>query len=168
MNSSGASRRTLTNSMHHVPAGSVAKQRTNPNRWIELTVGVRRLKDLPDLSALDSKRPAERRYMTRDQLKNDYGSDPAAVEAIEKFAADHYLVVTKDERASARLGLGGTVANFSAAFASPYSTTLIRASGISTRSPGRSRSPPHSAMQSPACSASTTIVRCAACPANRD
>ena len=116
MDSSGASRRTLTNSMHHLPAGSVAKQRTNPNRWIELTVGVRRLKDLPDLSALDSKRPAERRYMTRDQLKNDYGSDPAAVEAIEKFAVDHHLVVTKDERASARLGLGGTVANFSAAF----------------------------------------------------
>jgi kumamolisin len=116
MNSSGASRRTLSNSMHHLPAGSVAKKRTNPNKWIELTVGVRRLKDLPDLSALDTKLPGERRYMTRDQLKNDYGSDPAAVEAIEKFAADHHLVVTKDERASARLGLGGTVANLSAAF----------------------------------------------------
>jgi kumamolisin len=117
MNSSGASRRrTLTNSMHHLPAGSVAKQRTNPSRWLELTVGVRRLKDLPDLSALDGKAPAERRYMTRDQLKTDYGSDPAAVEAIEKFAADHQLVVTKDERASARLGLAGTVANLSAAF----------------------------------------------------
>jgi kumamolisin len=116
MNSTGASRRTLSNSMHHLPAGSVAKQRTNPNKWIELTVSVRRLKDLPDLSALDTKPPGERRYMTRDQLKNDYGSDPAAVEAIEKFAADHHLVVTKDERASARLGLGGTVANLSAAF----------------------------------------------------
>jgi kumamolisin len=116
MNSSGASRRTLSNSMHHLPAGSVRKQRTNSNKWIELTVGVRRLKDLPDLSALDTKLPGERRYMTRDQLKNDYGSDPAAVEAIEKFATDHHLVVTKDERASARLALGGTVANLSAAF----------------------------------------------------
>ena len=116
MNSSGASRRMLSNSMHHLPAGSVAKQRTNPNRWLELTVGVRRLKDLPDLSALDGKPPGERHYMSRDQLKNDYGSDPAAVEAIEKFAADHHLVVTKDERASARLGLAGTVANLSEAF----------------------------------------------------
>ena len=117
MNSSSASRRrTLSNSMHHLPAGSVAKQRTNPNRWLELTVGVRRLKELPDLSALDGKAPTERHYMTRDQLKNDYGSDPAAVEAIEKFAADHHLVVTKDERASARLGLAGTVANLSDAF----------------------------------------------------
>ena len=116
MNTSGASRRVLANSVHHLPAGSVAKQRTNPNRWLELTLGVRRLKDLPDLSALDGKRPAERRYMTRDQLRNQYGSDPAAVEAIEKFAAAHNLVVTKDERASARLGLGGTVANLSNAF----------------------------------------------------
>jgi kumamolisin len=106
----------LQNSIHHLPAGSVAKQRVNPNRWLELTLGVRRLKDLPDLSALDSKRPAERRYMTREELRDQYGSDPAAVEAIEKFAAAHNLVVTRDERASARIGLGGTVANLSAAF----------------------------------------------------
>jgi kumamolisin len=77
---------------------------------------VRRLKDLPDLSALDLKPPGERRYMTRDQLRNEYGSDPAAIAKIEKFAADHHLVVTRDERASARLGLAGTAANVSAAF----------------------------------------------------
>ncbi|MBV8091610.1 MAG: hypothetical protein JO139_18965, partial [Alphaproteobacteria bacterium] len=116
MTSSAAPRRMLSNSMHHLPAGSVAKQRTNPNRWIELTVGVRRQKDLPDLSALDSKRPAERTYMNREQLRDEYGSDPAAVDAIEKFATAHNLVVTKDERAAARMGLGGTVANLSAAF----------------------------------------------------
>jgi kumamolisin len=116
MNSSGDSRRVLANSIHHLPAGSVATQRTNPSRWVELTVGVRRLKDLPDLSAIEGKRPAERRYMTRDQLRNQYGSNPAAIEAIEKFAAAHHLVVTKDDRASARLGLGGTVSNLSNAF----------------------------------------------------
>jgi kumamolisin len=106
----------LSNSMHHLPAGSVAKQRTNPNRWIELTVGVRRKKDLPDLSALEGKRPAERTYLTREQLRDEYGSDPAAVDAVEKFAAAHNLVVTKSEPSSARMGLGGTVANLSAAF----------------------------------------------------
>jgi kumamolisin len=116
MTSSAAPRRMLANSMHHLPAGSVAKQRTNPNRWIELTLGVRRRKELPDLSALEGKRPAERTYMTREQLRDEYGSDPAAVEAIEKFAAAHNLVVTKNEPASARMGLGGTVANLSAAF----------------------------------------------------
>jgi hypothetical protein len=65
MTSSAAPRHTLSNSMHHLPAGSVAKQRTNPNRWIELTLGVRRRKELPDLSAPEGKRPAERTYMTR-------------------------------------------------------------------------------------------------------
>ncbi len=116
MRSPAANRRMLANSLHHLPPGSVAKRRTNPNRWLELTLGVRRRKLLPDLSALDAKRPGERTYMTRNQLRNDYGSDPAAVEAIEKFAAAHHLVVTRNEPASARLGLGGTVADVSDAF----------------------------------------------------
>src|SRR5271165_6374441 len=116
MRSPAANRRVLANSLHHLPPGSVAKRKTNPNKWIELTVGVRRMKQLPDLSALDDKRPVERKYMTRDQLRTEYGSDPGAVEKIEKFAAVHHLVVTRDERASARLGLAGTVANVSAAF----------------------------------------------------
>jgi kumamolisin len=116
MSSPAANRRVLADSLHHLPPGSVAKHNTNPNKWIELTVGVRRLKQLPDLSALDAKPPTERKYMSRDQLRTEYGSDPAAIEKIEKFAADHHLTVTRDERASARLGLGGTVANISAAF----------------------------------------------------
>jgi kumamolisin len=116
MRSPAANRRVLANSLHHLPPGSVAKRKTNLNKWIELTVSVRRLKQLPDLSALENKRPGERQYMTRDQLRTGYGSDPAAIEKIEKFAADHHLVVTRDERASARLGLAGTVANVSAAF----------------------------------------------------
>ncbi len=97
-------------------AGLGGETQDQPQQWIELTVGVRRLKQLPDLSALDAKRPGERKYMTRDQLRNEYGSDPAAVEKIEKFAADHHLVVTRNEPASARLGLAGTVANVSDAF----------------------------------------------------
>ncbi len=116
MRSPVANRRMLANSLHHLPPGSVAKRRTNPNRWLELTVGVRRRKPLPDLSALDAKRPGERTYMTRDQLRAEFGSDPAAIAAIEKFAAAHHLVVTRNEPASARLGVGGTVADISAAF----------------------------------------------------
>lgn len=116
MTSSTASRRVLAKSIYHLPAGAVVKQKTDPSRWLEVTVGVRRLKELPDLSALDDKVPSQRQYMTRDQLRNEYGSDPAAVDAIQKFAAAHNLLVTKDERASARLGLAGTVANLSDAF----------------------------------------------------
>ena len=116
MRSPIANRRVLANSLHHLPPGSVAKRRTNPNRWLALTLGVRRRKPLPDLSALDAKRPGERTYMTRDQLRSEFGSDPAAIAAIEKFAAAHHLVVTRNEPASARLGIGGTVADISEAF----------------------------------------------------
>jgi kumamolisin len=115
MRSPAANRRVLVNSLHHLPPNSVAICRTNPNKWIELTVGVR-LKQLPDLSALEAKRPDERQYMTRDQLRTEYGSDPAAIAKIEKFAADHHLVVTRNEPASARLGIAGTVANVGQAF----------------------------------------------------
>jgi kumamolisin len=116
MRTQAANRRVLANSLHHLPPGSVAKRKTSPNQWIELTVGVRRVRQLPDLSALDAKQPGERQYMTRDQLRREYGSDPSAVAKIEKFAAVHHLVVTRDERASARVGLAGTVANVSDAF----------------------------------------------------
>jgi hypothetical protein len=104
MRSPAAKRRVLVNSAHHLPPNSVAIRRTNPNKWIELTVGVRRLKQLPDLSALEAKSPGERQYMTRDQLRTEYGSDPAAIAKIEKFAADHDLVVTRNEPASGSPG----------------------------------------------------------------
>jgi kumamolisin len=116
MRSRPSNRRALANSQHHLPPGSVAKRKTNPHKWIELTVGVRRRKQLPDLAAFDAKPPRERTYLTRDQLKDQFGSDPAAVEAIEKFAAAHHLVVTRNEPTAARLGLAGTVADVSDAF----------------------------------------------------
>ena len=42
MRSPTTDQRVLANSLHHLPPGSVATRRTNPNKWMELTVGVRR------------------------------------------------------------------------------------------------------------------------------
>lgn len=106
----------LPNSVHQLPVGSKAIRKTNTRRWLELTVGVRRKKQLPDLSALEYKLPKDRSYMTRDHLEHEYGSDTKALTAIEAFAKSHHLVVTRNEPASARLGLAGTVADVSAAF----------------------------------------------------
>ena len=106
----------LSNSAHPLPPGSKAIRKTNPNQWVELTLGVRRKADLPDLSALDDKLPGQRAYMTRAELTAQHGSDPAAVKAVTDWAEAHDLVVTRDEPISARLGVGGTVANLSAAF----------------------------------------------------
>ncbi len=106
----------LRNSIHPLPVGSKAVRPTNPRQWLTLTLAVRPAKPLPDLSALNMVKPAKRTYLTREQLAQDYGSDPASVARIEAFAKAHNLVVTADHRASARICLGGTVADLSAAF----------------------------------------------------
>ena len=106
----------LPNSVHQLPTGSKAMRRTSEQRWIELTVGVRRSQQLPDLSSLDDKLPGARTYMTRDQLASQYGADGKSVAAIEAFAKANNLVVTHKETVSARMGLAGTVADVSKAF----------------------------------------------------
>lgn len=116
MSASAQPRVELANSQHQLPHGSRATRRTNPHKWIELTLGVKRRQDLPSLADLDTLLPGERRYMTRDELAERYGSDPAAVQTIRDYAKAHDLVVTRDEPASARLGIGGTAANLSALF----------------------------------------------------
>src|ERR1700761_7774183 len=99
-----SSKRTiLQNSAHNVPAGSIACKKTNPNKWIELTLGVRRLKDLPELSKLDRVPILKRKYMTHETLAEEYGADPASIKRIQDFATNHGLVVTNVEPASARL-----------------------------------------------------------------
>jgi len=106
----------LITSHHRLPAGAVAQRKTNPSRWIELTLGVRRKQDLADLAALDLTAIAARRYLTRDELEASHGSDPGAVTRIEAFAAKHQLVITRHDPLSARLTLGGTVRSATAAF----------------------------------------------------
>jgi len=106
----------LKNSQHQIPGGSKALRRTNGQRWLELTLGIRRIKALADLSALDSVKPKNRHYLTRSELAGTHGSDPKAVAAVEAFAKQHRLVITHDDRAAARMGLAGSVADLSAAF----------------------------------------------------
>jgi kumamolisin len=106
----------LKNSIHALPPGAKAVRRTPGQRWLELTLGVRRTKPVPGLASLDLRKPADRTYLTRKQLATDFGSDPHAVQAIEAYAKEHNLVVTRDEPASGRLGLAGTAADLSAAF----------------------------------------------------
>jgi len=109
-------RHELANSVHQLPHGATAMRKTNLHHWIELTLGVRRKKELPDLSKLDLVAPAKRSYMKREQLAEEYGSDPEAVHKIEEFAKANNLLVVRDEPASARLVLAGTTENLSSAF----------------------------------------------------
>jgi kumamolisin len=106
----------LANSAHRIPPGAKAMRKTNPNAWLEVTLGVVRKADLPDLSKLEALKPADRTYLTHKQLAKGYGSDEGAVERINAFAQAHKLEVLRDDPISARMTLGGTVADMSAAF----------------------------------------------------
>ena len=106
----------LKSSFHPLPVGAKAIRRTNPRQWLKVTLAVKPVKPLPNLSNMNMVKPAKRTYLTREQITQQHGSDPASVERIEAFARAHNLVVTGDHRASARIGLAGTVADLSAAF----------------------------------------------------
>ena len=47
----------LRNSFHHLPPGSKALKKTNGQRWLELTLGVRGLQRLPELSDVEQLLP---------------------------------------------------------------------------------------------------------------
>ncbi|HEY2254097.1 MAG TPA: protease pro-enzyme activation domain-containing protein, partial [Variovorax sp.] len=106
----------IANSMHHLPAGSVAVRQTNPNARIELTIGVRRKKDLPELASLEQTAPAKRQYMTRKELRDVHGSDPTAVDRIKAFASAHGMTVLREDPCAARLTLAGAVDDVASAF----------------------------------------------------
>ena len=117
MSGSGAPKYVdLKNSTHRLPAGCKVVRPTNPHRSIRLTLAIRTRAPLPDLSALNTVKPRDRKYMTRSELAQRYGSDPDAVERIESFAKAHKLVVTRHDPTSARIEVAGTVAQVSAAF----------------------------------------------------
>lgn len=109
-------RHELANSVHQIPHTARALRRTKGHQWLELTLAIRRKAVLPDLSELDHVAPAQRTYLTHDQLSASYGSAEDAVQRVRQFAAAHNLVVVGDEPISARLTLGGTVDDLSAAF----------------------------------------------------
>ncbi|MEO8811837.1 MAG: S53 family peptidase [Caulobacteraceae bacterium] len=106
----------LSNSAHAVPATAKATRRTNPNRWLEITLGVKRRADLPDLSSLDMVPPGQRTYLSQDQMAEQYGADAGSVARIAAFAAAHAIEIVRTDVISARMIVGGTVAALSAAF----------------------------------------------------
>jgi len=86
----------LGNSVHPIPHGAKAVRRTPGQKWLEVTLGVRRAKALPPLTNLDATKPANRTYLTRKQLSDEYGPDPKAAADIEAYAKTHNLIVTMD------------------------------------------------------------------------
>jgi kumamolisin len=106
----------LANSAFSPPAGSCVLRRTDPNRWLELTLGVRRRTPLLDLAAWEEIPPSQRMPMSRAGLGDFHGPDADTLAAITAWAQSHGLMVTRNDDVSARVGLAGTVGGLSEAF----------------------------------------------------
>ena len=91
----------------------------SPDELLEVTLRLRPkapLAALPIPSALADVPPAQRTYLTREELEHQMGTDPADVQQVVDFAHAHHLAVVHADAGRCSLVLAGTAANFSAAF----------------------------------------------------
>jgi kumamolisin len=86
---------------------------------VEVTVVVRhnsRSKPLGSTAEFGLRAPAERSYMSREELAVASGADPEDIRAVEDFAAEHGLIVLDSDAARRSVSLAGTAARMSGAF----------------------------------------------------
>ena len=99
--------------------GAKAVGKVDPQQRIEITVQVRR-KPGADLGRtvgeLASQKLGQRNYLTREELANAAGADPADFAKIDDFAHAHKLTVVAADVARRTVKLSGTIADMSAAF----------------------------------------------------
>jgi kumamolisin len=90
-----------------------------PHERMEVTVRVRPKASLPNAlhtSACADVLPAERTYLSREELEDQLGADPHDLAEVVAFAQAHDLVVVHTSAAQRSVQLAGTAAAFSAAF----------------------------------------------------
>jgi kumamolisin len=91
----------------------------HPAERLEVTVRLRPKAPLPaapDSSALADVLPAQRTYLSREELAHHYGADPHDIKQVADFARAHGLAVVHSSAAERSVQLAGTAAAFEAAF----------------------------------------------------
>ncbi|MDQ6706267.1 MAG: S53 family peptidase [Acidobacteriota bacterium] len=107
----GSERKPVTGA---VPGGA-----PDPNHVIEVTVVLKPKApphNLPSAEALGLQLPSQRTYLTRAELENSRGADPADAAKIETFAHDHDLTVVSVDLARRSIVLSGGASAMSQAF----------------------------------------------------
>src|SRR5438128_7082501 len=96
-----------------LPKGAKFIGKTKAEDRVEITVLLRARKPLPSLEELCG---PNLQSLSHDQFRDEHGADPADIEKVETFAAEHGLSVSQTSRAQRTLRLSGTVAEMKAAF----------------------------------------------------
>lgn len=81
-----------------------------------VTVTVRRKSALPPLTDHGTRKPNERKYMTRQEHAEKHGADAADIAKVEAFAKENGLRVTNSNAAQRTVTLSGTAATYEKAF----------------------------------------------------
>ena len=78
--------------------GYRAVKAANPDEVIEVTIKLRRIKEISDQQVLElaSKSPAERTYLTQEELAKTYGASTDDMSKIEEFAHEHGLAIASE------------------------------------------------------------------------
>ena len=105
---------------HRKPApGARVIGNVDPHETIEITIRVRsrtsedRGKLLAEMQAVP---PAQRRYLSREDLANRFGADPADLDKVAAYAKENELTVTSTSVPRRTVMVKGTVANLITAF----------------------------------------------------
>lgn len=88
-----------------------------PAGEFQVTVMVRRRKELPSMEAHGKTKVRDRTYLTRDEQAANHGADPADLQKVELFAQQNGLRVVGSNAAQRSVTLAGTAPVFSKAFA---------------------------------------------------
>jgi kumamolisin len=87
-----------------------------PSVEFGVTVTVRRQNELPSIEEQCDLKPGERTYMTRQELAEKHGADPADIAKVEEFARENGLRVTNSNADQRTVTLSGTADAYSKAF----------------------------------------------------
>jgi kumamolisin len=119
----GKKRKSLPASDREMLPGAKSHGRVDPDERIEVTVMVRprtppnaAAAHAEEAMAAGAQLPEHRRYLTREQLADQRGADPADFDKIEQFAHEHNLTVTMTSVPQRLIKLSGTLADLTAAF----------------------------------------------------
>lgn len=110
---------TLKGSERIPLSGSHPAGPADPNERLQVTVLLRRRGSQAFRDRVDKLRAAANgspEFLTREEFARQFGADPADISAIKSFAAQHGLTVVEERPHRRSVVLGGTVAQFEAAF----------------------------------------------------
>jgi kumamolisin len=120
---------TLRGSRREHPENSVLLGKPAPDKFIQLTLVLKRRQSAPDPGSIAS-------HYSHAQLSDLHGADPADIEAVEAFASEHGFTITRLNTAARTIAISGPCGELAAAFGADLDLRGINGQVVRTRQGG--------------------------------